>query len=192
MKDYRTWLLAAFVGMSICQGTYISYIFKNYGLQSINDDGFLTTVGTIGAVSNGLSRSFWAYLLDKFPTKYIFGALFLIQISIGFTMELIKSEKILYLIWIAISYWCLGGHFSMTPTVWAKLYGNKTGGQVYSIVFLFFIPSPIIALILSRTLYKELGYGKILYILGGLTCLSFVLMLFFKDNKHRRGSSFIR
>ena len=96
MKDYRTWLVASFVAVSITQGTYVSYIFKNYGLQTINDDGFLTTVGTIGAVANGLSRSFWANLLDRFPTKYIFGSLFIIQIAIAFTMELIVKEKILY------------------------------------------------------------------------------------------------
>jgi hypothetical protein len=144
MKDRRTWLVGFIVGISLVQGTFISYSFKNYGLKYIPNDAFITTVGTIGAVMNGLSRSFWGNLMDRLPYKYIFMVLLAVQITIGFTIDSIVSYKVLYLIWIALSYFCLGGHFSMTPTICAKMYGAKTGGQVYSIVFLFFIPAGII------------------------------------------------
>mmetsp|Transcript_18595 Transcript_18595/g.16473 ORF Transcript_18595/g.16473 Transcript_18595/m.16473 type:complete len:310 (+) Transcript_18595:572-1501(+) len=182
LRDYRIYIVTFAVCLSLVQGTFVSFVFKNYGLENIPNDAFITTVGTIGAIMNGISRSFWGILVDKFPYKYVFGSLLLIQIVLGFTIQLVVSNKILYLIWIALSYFCLGGHFSMTPTVCAQLYGAKTGSRIYSLVFFFLIPPGIIALVLSQSLYHSIGYGKIFYITGGMTCISFVALMFFKSN----------
>jgi hypothetical protein len=100
IRDIRTYLVGAVVGMSVIQGSYISLIFKNYGLENISSDQFITIVGTIGSVSNGLSRSFWGNLIDVFPYKIVFGTLLAIQVVIGFTMELVVTSKPLYMIWI--------------------------------------------------------------------------------------------
>jgi len=104
IKDVRTWLVTAFIGISLIQGTFVGYVFKNYGLQNIPDDAFITTVGTIGAISNGFSRSFWANLIDQYSIKKVFGTLLVIQITVGLMMESIKTEKYLYMALIAISY----------------------------------------------------------------------------------------
>jgi hypothetical protein len=100
IRDIRTYLVGVVVGLSVIQGSYISLIFKNYGLENISSDQFITIVGTIGSVSNGLSRSFWGNLIDVFPYKIVFGTLIAIQIVIGFTMELVVTSKPLYMIWI--------------------------------------------------------------------------------------------
>lgn len=167
MKDSRTWLITFAIVFTLIQAQFVTFVFKNFGLENIKDDKFITIVGTIGAVCNGLSRGFWANLLDRFPYKIVFGCLIVLQIGLGFTIGFISKIRVLYLIWIALSYWCLGGYFSMTPTICAKLYGTKTGGKVYSIVFLFFVPCGIICLILSKTLYKSIGYGKYLIKING-------------------------
>jgi hypothetical protein len=100
IRDIRTYLVGAVVGISVTQGTYISLIFKNYGLENISSDQFITIVGTVGAIMNGLSRSFWGNLVDVFPYKIVFGTLIAIQTVIGFTMELVVSSKPLYMIWV--------------------------------------------------------------------------------------------
>ena len=153
------------------QSLFWSYVFKNYGLQNIRDDAFITTVGTFGAVANGLSRSFWANLLDRYSLKYVYGPLLITQMIIGLTIDLIKESKPLYFIWIVISYWWLGGNPSITPTICAKLFGHNTGGKVYSIVMIFYIIPWLSALALSRSLYQAIGYGKIFYITAGWTWL---------------------
>ena len=104
LKDKRTWIIFCVLFFSLIQGNMNSLLFKNYGLENIPDDAFITFVGTIGAVTNGLSRGFWGVLVDKYQYKYVYGVLFLIQAGIGFTISLISSSKPLYLIWIAISF----------------------------------------------------------------------------------------
>lgn len=144
IKKPKTWIVTFCCCVSLIQGIFVSFVFKSYGLENIPDDAFITTVGTIGALCNGLSRSFWANLIDRFSYKIVFSALLILQIVIGFTIDLIKEYKILYLLWVAMSFFTLGGYFSMTPTICAKMYGNKTGGQVYSVVFIFFVPAGIV------------------------------------------------
>jgi len=117
LRDSRTWMVTVMFLFSQVQGILIGYIFKSYGLKNIPDDAFVTVVGTIGAVSNGISRSFWANLLDRFSLRYVYGSLLIIQIIIGFTMSSIVSIRPLFLIWVMASYFCLGGHFSMAPTI---------------------------------------------------------------------------
>jgi len=104
IRDYRSYIIFIVAPLSLLQGTLVSFIFKNYGLENINDDAFITTVGTIGSVMNGISRGFWGVLIDKFPYKYVFGSLMIIQIIIGFTISQIVEYKALYLIWIGISF----------------------------------------------------------------------------------------
>jgi len=38
---------------------------------------------------------------------------------------------------VSLSFLCEGGHFSMFPTVAAKIFGIQYGGQIYTIMFFF-------------------------------------------------------
>lgn len=60
-------------------GLFLVNAFKNFGQSKIND-GFLTLVGGIGGAMNGLSRLFWASLMDYFGFKRIYGTLLLLQV----------------------------------------------------------------------------------------------------------------
>lgn len=117
LKHHKTWHITLMALLSQCQGIFVSYVFKSFGELNIPDDAFITVVGTIAAVTNGLSRSFWANLQDRFGYKPIYMSLLAIQICVGFSLSSISQYRVLYMIWIATSYFCLGGHFSITPTV---------------------------------------------------------------------------
>lgn len=69
----------------------------------------------------------------------------------------------------------------MTPTICGKMYGIKTGSRIYGIVFFFLIPSGVIGLILSNTLYNYIGYGKIFYITASTSIVSFIMLMFYKN-----------
>ena len=56
------------------------------------------------------------------------------------------------MIWILLSFLFYGGHFSIFPTVTAKLYGVQTGSKVYSIVFTGFACTTIIGVVLSKVI----------------------------------------
>lgn len=135
---------------------------------------------------NGISRAFWAFLMDKLSYKTVYMTILIIQIIVGFTMELISGQKYIFLIWVATSYFCLGGHFSITPTILAKIYGHDVGGKVYGVFFLGLLPAGLICFGLSKFLYKSLGYGAILYILSGMSVVTLILLIFFKETPHSR------
>jgi len=54
--------------------------YKVYGLTRIPEDKFMTIVGSIGAISNGCTRAFWALLFDKFGFKRVYFALIFVQV----------------------------------------------------------------------------------------------------------------
>ena len=51
-----------------------------------------------------------------------------------------------------MSFFFYGGHFSIFPTVTAKVFGPKTGAKVYSVVFAGFALTTIIGVILSKVI----------------------------------------
>ena len=55
----------------IFYGYYIINSFKSYGAAYITDDKFLTLIGSVGALSNGVFRVFWSSLLDYFPFRKV-------------------------------------------------------------------------------------------------------------------------
>ena len=85
----------------------MAHVFKSFGVLNINDDFFMTAVGSMGAVINGLSRSIWSTLQDKYTFKKIFGVLLVCQIILSGTLPSIAQigdggvgSKILYMVWI--------------------------------------------------------------------------------------------
>ena len=71
----------------------------------------------------------------------------------------------------------------MPATVWAYMYGNQTGGKVYGIIATFLSCSVIIVFILQRIVYPRIGYENIFCIVSGLSLISLILLLFFKEKE---------
>jgi hypothetical protein len=56
-------------------GIYIMTSYKSLGANTINDDAFLTFMGSFGALFNGCMRPFWSSLLDHYSFRSVFGFL---------------------------------------------------------------------------------------------------------------------
>jgi len=84
------------------------------------------------------------------------------QAALIFTLPSIHTNKWLYLIWISLSYFFYGGHYSIFPTVTAKLYGTVTGPKVYPVIFSGFAFSTVIGVVLAKVIipkYEADGAG---------------------------------
>lgn len=57
------------------------------------------------------------------------------QFVIIATMRFIVDYKIIYCIYIMISYFCYGGTYPVMPTLSTKLFGTKTGLGAYGIIY---------------------------------------------------------
>jgi len=130
---------------------------------------------------------FWATLQDKIGFKIVYIIMCTVQAILIFTLPLIHANKWLYLIWISLSYFFYGGHYSIFPTVTARLYGAGTGPKVYPVIFSGFAFSTILGVVLAKVIipaHKEEGaaaYHPIFYALGGMTLVSLVLAIIFVE-----------
>ena len=99
---------------------------------------------------------FWATIQDKTGFKLVYIIMCIVQAGLIFTLPLIHTYKWLYLIWISLSYFFYGGHYSIFPTVTAKLYGSVTGPKVYPVIFSGFALSTIIGVVLAKVVIPKL------------------------------------
>jgi hypothetical protein len=122
LKTPQFFLIYGMVTMSIFIGMFTINTFKNYGMKNFNDNDYLTTVGAVSAVFGGI-RFVWSYLVDAYSFKVSYGIVLIMNVIFGGTLVLASKYKALYLIWVSMIVWAEGAHFSLLPTICAKLFG---------------------------------------------------------------------
>ena len=95
---------------------YIASVYKPIA-DDVLSDSVLTAAGAIGGVCNGTSRLIWASLMDKYGFKPVYGCLMTIQLVISASIYSVRTYADLYPIWVGLSYFCEGGHFSLFATL---------------------------------------------------------------------------
>ena len=105
-------------GMSILFAYYVVNVYKVYGekVPELDDDKYLTLVNSISAVFNS-ARFVWSGALDKYPFRYIYGALCLMEIIIAATIFITSKSKVTYMIVVCLVLFCVGGHFALFPNI---------------------------------------------------------------------------
>lgn len=125
IKTRRFWHLFIMALMSITPGLYIVNVYKTFGKSKISNDEFLTIVGSVSSIFNGSFRYIWGWVMDKTSFKKSYTALIIIQTVFIMTLYYVASIEALYLIWVCVIVCCEGGHFSLYPTVIARMYGKQ-------------------------------------------------------------------
>ncbi|OMJ89822.1 hypothetical protein SteCoe_7903 [Stentor coeruleus] len=182
IKTKMFWVIFAMGFCSIMPGIYLASAYKSFGKEKINDDEFLTIVGSVGSIFNGSFRYFWGQVMDKTSFKISYSILLALQAALIVTLYYIASIKALYLIWISLILCCEGGHFSLYPTIIARMYGKVMGAKIYGILFYCFGSGSITGFLIQFYLVKIIGYQGLFIILAGFTAASLlILLLFFKE-----------
>ena len=114
--------------LSIFPLLYLASVFKTMGMQLGHyDDAFLTWIGSIGSLANGLSRVVWGPMQDKTGFRKIYQVVLGIELLVCSLLPLIvKTNKYLYLVWVFMSYLCLGAHFVIFPNAIIALFGLRS------------------------------------------------------------------
>lgn len=73
------------------------------------DDVFLTSVGSISAVFNGLSRLVLGRVGDKLGFNKTLIYIFILEAITCFTFPSVSSYRALYIIWVCLIFIALGG-----------------------------------------------------------------------------------
>lgn len=177
-KIYHIFLMNFF---SSALGLLVASNFKNYGLNKINDDEFLTIVGSIGAVCNGCGRMIWGYFYDKLSFKKVYFFLLAIQIIFIATYDVISGYKAAFFIWTCALLFCEGGHFALFPALCLKEYGVESGSKIYPVVYFAFCCSNFLQFGIVYFLKNRIGFHNIFWIFLGLTAVSIILALIFRE-----------
>ena len=74
----------------------IAVKFKDYGLIKINDDEFLTLIGSIGFIFNSSFRIIWGSLMDFFGFKKVYWVLLSFQLALICSLSSISGFKSAY------------------------------------------------------------------------------------------------
>ena len=78
--------------LSIGFGILISQNYKSIGKAVIVDDKFMTLVGSLGNVANGLSRPMWSTLNDKYSFKFLMTIILISEVILALTLQLSFSN----------------------------------------------------------------------------------------------------
>lgn len=70
-----------------------------------------------------------------FKTMYssILVTMFVVYATIPYVVQL---NAMLYSVWVVTAFFCLGTHFTMFPLVNIKVFGQKSGGQMASFIYI--------------------------------------------------------
>lgn len=115
-------------------GILIAFNYKEYGFLKIKDDEFLTLVGSIGAISNGIGRLFMGVLFDKLSFKVISTLINLTFLICSFLIPFVYNQY-LYMALVLLVYFAYGGCYSVYPTHAVRTIGSKLGSRYYFAVF---------------------------------------------------------
>lgn len=185
LKDALTqptfYVYVVFIALSSCFGMFIAFNYKEYGLNNIKDDQFLTLVGSMGGIANGLSRIFWGTLLDCFSFKWLMTIVNVLLLAAALSIQFLADQKAFFMVYVILIYFLYGGQFSLMPAKTYQIYGQKNGARVYSYAFFGFSLGSMMQFLLHYFLvnhYGQEGWNISFYILSALQLIAFVIALF--------------
>ena len=108
-------------------GIYILNAYKTFGLKHYSNDRMLSTIGSIGALLNGLGRLLFPTLLDYIPFKWLYGITCLIQTVLALTISYVANTYSLpvYGLWVSLSFFLFAGNSPVFAIECARIFGNK-------------------------------------------------------------------
>ncbi|VDL19814.1 unnamed protein product [Hymenolepis diminuta] len=179
---YLFWTIMCF---SIIPLTLITATVKVVGQRSIPDDKYLSTVGTLGAAFNTLSRIAWGPVGDHFSYKVpliclncFYG---IILITLPFIPSIATAGKYLFAVWVVCIYLCVAGNFVFIPFGISRAFGHKYFAANYAIVFSAFLPGSLICALIVYFVTLE-HYLTEIFTACGVICIgSSITALFLYD-----------
>lgn len=179
-----------FISLLLCMFTVSATYFNTFKFFAIRNKDYINESQTfIGIIilntSNGLFRSGWGFLFDKFKFKTLISIAIAIQIIVS--IEFYWTITILPIVYInLILIGCLNSCITVLfPSIVYRKYGTKYGSEVYSIIYIAYGLSTVIAPVISLgfdlpNTKSTLPYLYI-YSFGGILGIFGYAILYFLD-----------
>jgi MFS family permease len=125
------WCTIAFTAQA---GLYVMASFKSVALDipALNNDVYLTTVGALGTLTNGVCRAIWGMAYDRVGFRVCISICSTGALVIMILFQALTASRFTYTAAIVVNCACLAGLFATAPAEIYKLFGNAT---VYGILY---------------------------------------------------------
>jgi OFA family oxalate/formate antiporter-like MFS transporter len=190
IRKPQFWMLWGMFILTAAAGLFTIGNYKVFGqepgnLTSLADkDGFLTLMGSIAALFNGLGRIAWGFLADKIGYKKTMYSMFGTQAVLMLILPWVGGSAALFFIVVNLIYFCFGGNFSLYPTATADTFGVKNLGPNYGIVFTAYGIAGVAGALLATALRASVGFIGVFIIMGVFSLGAIAIAYFVKPPKH--------
>ena len=110
------WILYCLTISFMFFGFYMMSSFKSFGSTKIQDDIFLTLIGSFGALLNAMARFILSSLLDYYTFRQVFGSLICLQLILISIISWSLNFKWFYFVVATLSMACQGSVAAIMPT----------------------------------------------------------------------------
>jgi OFA family oxalate/formate antiporter-like MFS transporter len=154
--------------LSATAGLNTVSLYKMYGSKfpAIKSDSFLSLVGGLGSLANGLGRTQWGLFLDVYGFKKLFSFLTVLQAGIMLAYKHTVGSKMLFQGATMLIFLCLGGNFAMAPGVTAAIFGADLGPKVFALLFSSFAVAAIFGAKVNKALLVAHGFDSIFKVMA--------------------------
>ncbi|XP_022255582.1 uncharacterized protein LOC111088817 [Limulus polyphemus] len=134
MKEF--YLLSIVCICSFYPFMFVNIYYKTYGQTFIQDDTFLSTIGSVAGVIHAVSRVIVGLIQDKLSYKLTSLLLLGIKTVLLFTMVATPyGGEVMYMIWICCLFATFPLVFVCIPAAVAEVFGTKYTAEIFGMVF---------------------------------------------------------
>ena len=183
LQTSALWMLFAILGLSITFPSFMLSQYKNYGEKHIDNDQYLSGIGSAGLIFNASGRLICTWLTDFLSYKPVALSICLTMGVAAFTVTYIAQYHVLYVVWVLVALFGQGSVFMPLGIVCRNIYGPVVGGKVFSLVILGSAVANTLLAAGTVPMVQVLGYEWTFRICG-FSALAAALLVVFVRTKY--------
>lgn len=183
LKNWKAWNLFFILFFGLSSLTYIFNTYKIIGMNNINDDHFVSFIGSIASFLSCAGRIIFGYILNKYPWKrvmlisYISTAAFFITFGLVLGNEFLFSFYVISMFFLSMA--CFNSIMIQTDRDFPK---DK---WILTYVTLSCVPAFAVPYAFEKFLTPEIGYAWTLCVLGAFQMIA-AFQTIFHDTSGRK------
>lgn len=175
----KAWHLAACLVLTAAPGMFLAGTYKVFGEQYVQNDSYLSTVGSFSAVFNSFGRILSGGLADRFGALQTLAAfmtlLALVIVTYPYSTTYLGDAG--FGLWTLLLFLCEGVNFSLYPPLNVQYFGSMNASINYGLMFsvyTFFTVLNITFLAEEHVSFvKATSFLAVVLIVGVLSLLAF-------------------
>ena len=132
LKSVNFVVMTIMLTMAIFVDFFFSLAYKPMGTHYGYGDVFLSVVGSIYSLFNGLTRVFWGWIFERHTFRVLITIITAGMCLLTGTLPWMGPlSHATFLIWIDTNVLFIAGNYPIYPPTCARLFGSKLGAQIY-------------------------------------------------------------